>query len=65
MTLVLAMSAPSAICMSVDYRVTNRNDGAVLDPFAVKSLVITRWNRAAARLDGAPVEPTQQQNREL
>jgi hypothetical protein len=53
MTLVLAMSAPSAICMSVDYRVTNRNDAAVLDPFAVKSLVITRWNRADRRRSSA------------
>ena len=34
------MNAPNAICMSVDYRVTNRNDGAVLDPFAIKSLII-------------------------
>lgn len=34
------MNAPNAICMSVDYRVTNRNDGAVLDPFVIKSLII-------------------------
>ena len=40
MTLVLALNAPNAICMSVDYRVTNRHDGSVLDPFAIKSLVI-------------------------
>lgn len=26
--------------MSVDYRVTHRDDGSVVDPFAVKSLVI-------------------------
>jgi hypothetical protein len=39
-TLVLGLSAPNAICMSVDYRVVNRKDGSVLDPFAVKSLVI-------------------------
>ncbi len=40
MTLILAMSAPNAICMSVDYRVTAANDGRELDPYAVKSLVI-------------------------
>jgi hypothetical protein len=40
MTLILPMNAPNAICTSVDYRVTNRNDGTVLDPYAVKSLVI-------------------------
>lgn len=34
------MSAPDAVCMSVDYRVSNRNDGKVLDPFAIKSIVI-------------------------
>jgi hypothetical protein len=40
MTLILAMSAPNAICMSVDYRVTNCKDGTVIDPFAVKSLIL-------------------------
>jgi hypothetical protein len=40
MTLILAMSAPNAICMSVDYRVTNCNDGTILDPYAVKSLIV-------------------------
>jgi hypothetical protein len=39
-TLVLQMSAPNAVCMSVDYRVTSTADGSVLDPFAVKSLII-------------------------
>ena len=39
-TLVLQMSAPDAVCMSVDYRVTSTSDGSVLDPFAVKSLII-------------------------
>jgi hypothetical protein len=40
MTLILAMSTPNAICMSADYRVTNSNDGNVLDPFAIKSLIV-------------------------
>jgi hypothetical protein len=39
-TLVLAMSAPNAICMAVDYRVTRRDTGKVTDPFAVKSLIV-------------------------
>ena len=40
MTLLQALNAPNAICMSVDDRVLNRKDGSVLDPYAVKSLVI-------------------------
>jgi hypothetical protein len=40
MTLILTLNAPNAICMSVDYRVLNRKDGSILDPYAVKSLVI-------------------------
>jgi hypothetical protein len=40
MTLVLAMNAPNAICMSVDYRITDANNGKILNPYAVKSLVI-------------------------
>jgi hypothetical protein len=39
-TLVLSLNTPDAICMSVDYRVTDRDKGTVLDPFAVESLVI-------------------------
>ncbi|RIS77983.1 hypothetical protein [Mycobacteroides abscessus] len=40
MTLVLALSALNAICMSVDYRVTNSKTNAIIDPAAVKSLVV-------------------------
>jgi hypothetical protein len=39
-TLILSLNTPDAVCMSVDYRVSNLHDGKVLDPFAVKSLVI-------------------------
>ncbi|MGH6882984.1 MAG: hypothetical protein ACREFM_18825 [Hypericibacter sp.] len=38
MTLILGISAPDAICMSVDYRVTNSQNGAIIDPAAVKFL---------------------------
>ncbi len=38
MTLILGMSTPNAICMSVDYMVTNAKTRAVIDPAAVKSL---------------------------
>jgi hypothetical protein len=38
--LVLGMNAPNAICMSVDYRVTGKDTGKVLDPFAIKSLIV-------------------------
>jgi hypothetical protein len=34
------MSAPNAICMSVDYRVTDLRTRKVIDPFAVKSLIV-------------------------
>jgi len=40
-TLVLLMNAPNAICMSVDYRVTDINTGKEVNPFGIKSLVIT------------------------
>jgi hypothetical protein len=39
-TLILSLNTPDAVCMSVDYRVSNLHDGKVLDPFAVKSLTI-------------------------
>ncbi|WP_195167679.1 hypothetical protein [Mycobacteroides abscessus] len=38
MTLILGISAPNAICMSVDYMVTNAKTREVIDPAAVKSL---------------------------
>ncbi|CPR84472.1 MULTISPECIES: hypothetical protein [Mycobacteroides] len=40
MTLVLALNAPNAICMSVDYRVTNSVTKKIIDPAAIKSLAI-------------------------
>jgi hypothetical protein len=40
MTLIITMNVPNAVCMSVDYRVTSRVDNTVLDPFAIKSLIV-------------------------
>lgn len=40
MTLVLGTIAENGICMSVDYRVTRQDTGAVVDPYAVKSLTM-------------------------
>lgn len=39
-TLILGMSTPNGICMSVDYRVTRSDTGAEVDPYASKSLVV-------------------------
>jgi hypothetical protein len=48
MTLILAMSASNAICMSVDSRVTNPSTREIIDRFAVKSLIVRRFMPGSA-----------------
>lgn len=47
MTLILGLSKPDGVYLSVDYRVTNEDTGEILDDYAVKFLTVQYWPEGA------------------